>query len=138
MGAQLSSQEYGQTDSFDAAFQNFMAPPPVDRLVEDYASPATDSKPPAKLVPVVDGYKWRKYGQKQVKGQKYPRNYYKCTFPDCSVKKFVEYGEDGRERVTYKGDHIHDPSHIVKLNAQDQKSFKSAISETALVKFCKY
>jgi hypothetical protein len=78
-----------------------------------------------------DGYKWRKYGQKQVKGSDYPRNYYKCTFPGCSVKKYVEKcEEDGKtlERVHYRGgEHTHDPSRITRLNAIDQSSFKQSV-----------
>lgn len=83
-----------------------------------------------------DGYKWRKYGQKSVKGSDYPRNYYKCTFPGCTVKKYVEkYEEDGKvlEKVTYKGgDHTHDPSRITRVNATDQTSFKQSVLSESL------
>ncbi len=37
-----------------------------------------------------DGYNWRKYGEKNVKGSKYPRSYYKCSTPGCTMKKVVE------------------------------------------------
>lgn len=58
--------------------------------------------------PSYDGYNWRKYGQKQVKGSEYPRSYYKCTHPNCPVKKMVERSLDGKitENV-YKGEHSH-------------------------------
>uniref|UniRef100_A0A0A9D7M5 WRKY domain-containing protein n=1 Tax=Arundo donax TaxID=35708 RepID=A0A0A9D7M5_ARUDO len=36
-----------------------------------------------------DGYNWRKYGQKYVKGSENPRSYYKCTHPNCEVKKAI-------------------------------------------------
>ena len=38
-----------------------------------------------------DGYKWRIYGKKKVKGSEYPRSYYKCTYPNCPAKKKVEH-----------------------------------------------
>jgi len=83
------------------------------------------------IVSATDGYKWRKYGQKSVKGSEFPRNYYKCTFPGCTVKKYVEkYEEDGKvlERVSYKGgEHTHDPSRITRLNAADQTTFKQSV-----------
>lgn len=84
-----------------------------------------------------DGYKWRKYGQKSVKGSDHPRSYYKCTYPGCAVKKYTEkYEEDGKvlERVMYKGgEHTHDPSRFTRVNATDQNSFKqSVLSENSL------
>lgn len=55
-----------------------------------------------------DGYNWRKYGQKQVKGSEYPRSYYKCTNPNCQVKKKVERSQDGQiTEIIYKGAHNH-------------------------------
>ncbi|XWS27659.1 hypothetical protein CRYUN_Cryun25bG0000500 [Craigia yunnanensis] len=59
-------------------------------------------------VPSEDGYNWRKYGQKQVKGSEYPRSYYKCTHPTCQVKKKVERSHEGHiTEIIYKGAHNH-------------------------------
>ncbi|ONM59107.1 WRKY transcription factor SUSIBA2 isoform X2 [Zea mays] len=55
-----------------------------------------------------DGYNWRKYGQKHVKGSENPRSYYKCTHPNCEVKKLLERSLDGQiTEVVYKGHHNH-------------------------------
>ncbi|XP_051131468.1 probable WRKY transcription factor 33 [Andrographis paniculata] len=55
-----------------------------------------------------DGYNWRKYGQKQVKGSENPRSYYKCTFPNCPTKKKVERNLEGHiTEIVYKGSHNH-------------------------------
>ncbi|KAI4310736.1 hypothetical protein MLD38_035689 [Melastoma candidum] len=55
-----------------------------------------------------DGYNWRKYGQKQVKSSEYPRSYYKCTHPNCPMKKKVERSFDGQiTEIVYKGEHNH-------------------------------
>lgn len=55
-----------------------------------------------------DGYNWRKYGQKLVKGSEFPRSYYKCTHPNCEVKKLFERSHDGKiTEIIYKGTHDH-------------------------------
>lgn len=55
-----------------------------------------------------DGYNWRKYGQKHVKGSEYPRSYYKCTHQNCPVKKKVERSHEGHiTEIIYKGAHNH-------------------------------
>ena len=62
----------------------------------------------AELGPSKDGYCWRKYGQKQVKGSEHPRSYYRCTAPNCPVRKKVELStETGVESSSYSGTHNH-------------------------------
>ncbi|XP_071722615.1 probable WRKY transcription factor 3 [Rutidosis leptorrhynchoides] len=75
--------------------------------------------------PAEDGYNWRKYGQKQVKGSEYPRSYYKCTHPKCPVKKKVERSLDGQvTEIIYKGQHNHEPP-------QPNKRLKENHTETS-------
>ncbi|KAJ1293523.1 hypothetical protein BS78_01G074800 [Paspalum vaginatum] len=58
-----------------------------------------------------DGYRWRKYGQKVVKGNTRPRSYYKCTADNCNVRKQIERASTDPRCVltTYTGRHNHDP-----------------------------
>ncbi|KAK1567576.1 hypothetical protein Q3G72_013782 [Acer saccharum] len=75
---------------------------------------------------VNDGYRWRKYGQKLVKGNPNPRNYYRCSKSGCPVKKHVERASHDQKLVitTYEGRHDHDmpPSRTVTHNAAGQNS----------------
>ncbi|KAJ0622398.1 putative transcription factor WRKY family [Helianthus annuus] len=56
-----------------------------------------------------DGYKWKKYCTKYVKGNPNPRIYFRCTTPDCPVKKRVERAPNDIKSVitTYERKHNH-------------------------------
>ena len=76
--------------------------------------------------PADDGYNWRKYGQKQVKGSDFPRSYYKCTNPACPVKKKVERSVDGQvTEIIYKGQHNHEPPQNNKRGRDNNGSCSS-------------
>ncbi|KAI3691657.1 hypothetical protein L6452_31458 [Arctium lappa] len=93
-------------------------PPPIPHHTTTKQSPEFSNSgshhsqhpPVAADKPTEDGYNWRKYGQKQVKGSEYPRSYYKCTHQNCPVKKKVERNLDGLvTEIIYKGEHNHQP-----------------------------
>ncbi|TKY71019.1 WRKY transcription factor 41 [Spatholobus suberectus] len=59
---------------------------------------------------LVDGYSWRKYGQKDILSSKYPRSYYRCTFrktKGCCATKQVQRSEEDPTiiGITYRGSH---------------------------------
>ncbi|CAN6824379.1 unnamed protein product [Brassica oleracea] len=76
-----------------------------------------------------DGYNWRKYGQKQVKGSENPRSYYKCTFPNCPTKKKVETSLEGQiTEIVYKGSHNHPkPQSTRRSSSSSSSTFHSAV-----------
>ncbi|KAG5550889.1 hypothetical protein RHGRI_009356 [Rhododendron griersonianum] len=84
------------------------SPPPDDQQDEDADQRGGGDTMAGGGAPSDDGYNWRKYGQKQVKGSEYPRSYYKCTHPNCPVKKKVERSHEGHiTEIIYKGAHNH-------------------------------
>nr|QIL87954.1 putative WRKY transcription factor 2 [Lilium longiflorum] len=91
------------SDSFTGKEQS----PSLDDQADGEADPREFSSV-ATSAPAEDGYNWRKYGQKQVKGSEFPRSYYKCTHHNCQVKKKVECNHEGHvPEITYKGGHSH-------------------------------
>eukprot|EP01088_Endostelium_zonatum_P012063 TRINITY_DN2622_c0_g1_i3.p1 TRINITY_DN2622_c0_g1~~TRINITY_DN2622_c0_g1_i3.p1 ORF type:complete len:126 (-),score=23.96 TRINITY_DN2622_c0_g1_i3:360-737(-) len=75
-----------------------------------------------------DGYHWRKYGQKNVKGSRYPRSYYKCTEKDCPVKKQVE--QSGSTMInTYEGTHNHKAPGLEENQRKRRKRRRSNSNE---------
>ncbi|KAL6547016.1 WRKY Transcription Factor [Orobanche minor] len=84
------------------------SPPLDEQQNEDEDQISSDQDPSAGGDGAEDGYNWRKYGQKHVKGSKYPRSYYKCTHQSCPVKKKVERSREGHiTEIIYKGAHNH-------------------------------
>ncbi|KAL6534874.1 WRKY transcription factor [Orobanche gracilis] len=82
----------------------------IEVNMEEYVDGADCRKSPGYVGISGDGYRWRKYGQKMVKGIPHPRNYYRCTSAGCAVRKHIERAVDNTNAVviTYKGVHDHD------------------------------
>ncbi|XP_039047691.1 probable WRKY transcription factor 33 isoform X1 [Hibiscus syriacus] len=84
---------------------------------------------------VEDGYNWRKYGQKLVKGSENPRSYYKCTYPNCPTKKKVERSLDGQiTEIVYKGSHNHPKPQLMR-GSQASSSNSAEISDQSVGSF---
>lgn len=72
---------------------------------------------------VDDGYSWRKYGQKDILGAKFPRSYYRCTFRHthgCFAAKQVQRSCDDPSLldITYRG--AHTCNHGLQRNHKEQ------------------
>jgi WRKY transcription factor 33 len=78
-----------------------------------------------------DGYSWRKYGQKHVKGSENPRSYYKCTYKNCPTKKKVEKNEQGETtKIVYKGSHNHPLPVATRRNSNSTSQYLLNESKT--------
>ncbi|TKY64051.1 WRKY transcription factor 41 [Spatholobus suberectus] len=75
-----------------------------------------------------DGYSWRKYGQKDILGAKFPRGYYRCTYrhvQGCLATKQVQKSDIDPMicEITYKGRHTcTQASHLNKAVAPPSKT----------------
>ncbi|XP_073032985.1 WRKY transcription factor 55-like [Primulina eburnea] len=79
----------------------------VDKVVKKVAAPQMGNNE----TPPEDGFKWKKYGQKEILGHAYPRSYYICTqqkLRHCPAKKQVQRldNEPFVFEVTYRNNHI--------------------------------
>ncbi|XP_061353020.1 probable WRKY transcription factor 53 [Gastrolobium bilobum] len=69
-----------------------------------------------------DGYSWRKYGQKDILGAKFPRGYYRCTrrnVQGCLATKQVQRSDEDPTiiEVTYRGRHTcTQAKHLIKAS----------------------
>lgn len=113
---QFSSIKSGPEPEFAPQVQTFSPEisttrtnmPSNNALVSDHIPYAQPSQYLREQRKSEDGYNWRKYGQKQVKGSENPRSYYKCTYPSCPTKKKVETTLEGCvTEIVYKGSHNH-------------------------------
>ena len=79
---------------------------------------------------IQDEFKWRKYGQKQVKGSNFPRNYYKCTVSGCPAKKHTEYllveGKNSLKHI-YINEHVHPPPNSNRISINNQNTFRQTV-----------
>ncbi|XP_062027121.1 probable WRKY transcription factor 53 [Rosa rugosa] len=81
--------------------------------------------------PHEDGHSWRKYGQKDILGAKYPRSYYRCTFrntQNCWATKQVQRSDEDPTifEITYKGKHTcsHGSTSVPPPPSPEQKEQK--------------
>ncbi|KAK4758538.1 hypothetical protein SAY87_019839 [Trapa incisa] len=90
-----------QLDSREASKKRKMLPKWTDQV---------RISPDAGLEGPQDGYSWRKYGQKDILGAKYPRSYYRCTYrntQNCPANKQVQRSDHDHTmfEITYRGKH---------------------------------
>jgi WRKY transcription factor 33 len=104
-----SQQQESRAEFSFPSFNNNDTAAVVQQQEQQQAAPEAKQSGVASSNKLEDGYNWRKYGQKQVKGSENPRSYYKCTHHSCSMKKKVERSlADGRvTQIVYKGAHNH-------------------------------
>ena len=86
----------------------------------------TMENPPETL----DGFRWRKYGQKNIKSaSQVARSYYRCTRPNCPARKQVD--ENGL--VKYENAHNHEKPSLLSRSGQQQSKQSRKQQQRVLV-----
>ncbi|XP_047306976.1 WRKY transcription factor 1-like [Impatiens glandulifera] len=94
-------KDYLQDDNVDAKALSVVSE--IEQVEKTSSYKIPDNK-----ASLEDGYNWRKYGQKHVKGNGFVRSYYRCTYPNCLAKRQIERSCDGPITDTvYLGQHEH-------------------------------
>ncbi|KAL6655843.1 hypothetical protein ACP70R_006669 [Stipagrostis hirtigluma subsp. patula] len=95
------------SDAADVPFKNAKK---SRKMMEKRKHQVRVSSPGAGEIPIDDGHSWRKYGQKEILGAKYPRGYYRCTHrhsQGCTATKQVQRADADPTLfdVFYHGEH---------------------------------
>ncbi|KAI3806268.1 hypothetical protein L1987_22167 [Smallanthus sonchifolius] len=133
------------SNQYEKTFVQSEHSPPIQSFSPEIATIQTDSNSQTQSFPSgyetsnqslqkksEDGYNWRKYGQKQVKGSENPRSYYKCTYPNCSMKKKLETNLDGQiTEIVYKGSHNHPKPQSTRRSSSSSASNNLQMSQAS-------
>ncbi|KAE8722751.1 putative WRKY transcription factor 33 [Hibiscus syriacus] len=129
-GKNMVKSEYNQMQSFSPEIANIQSS--SQSFQSDYGNYQKQSQSIRGNRKSDDGYNWRKYGQKQVKGSENPRSYYKCTYPNCPTKKKVERSLDGQiTEIVYKGSHNHPKPQLTRRSSASSSSIAIQTSSAA-------
>ncbi|KAE8667495.1 putative WRKY transcription factor 33 [Hibiscus syriacus] len=141
-GKNMVKSEYNQMQSFSPEIANIQSNSQSQSFQSDYGNyQQQQSQSIRGNRKSDDGYNWRKYGQKQVKGSENPRSYYKCTYPNCPTKKKVERSLDGQiTEIVYKGSHNHPKPQSTRRSSasiaiQTSSAASSEIQEHSLITY---
>lgn len=104
--SQLSGNGSPQSENYG----NQSSTPKKRKLMPTWTDHARVSSDNGFEGPIDDGYSWRKYGQKDILGAKYPRSYYRCTHrstQNCWATKQVQRSDDDPTlfEIIYRGKH---------------------------------
>ncbi|KAF5731782.1 WRKY transcription factor 90 [Tripterygium wilfordii] len=91
-----------------------------------WVCPGRVERPPV----AVDGHSWRKYGQKQILGSKFPRGYYRCTHRDsqgCLATKQLQQSDNDPAifLVNYRGTHTCSHLEPIMISVEEPRDRKS-------------
>ncbi|KAF0896412.1 hypothetical protein E2562_024287 [Oryza meyeriana var. granulata] len=122
---------YGEHSCDHSAHSDVRPATPKVRKTMRRRSTQVRTSPVLHVNPVDDGYSWRKYGQKDILGTKYPRAYFRCAHRNtkgCMATKQIQRtdGDPLLFDVLYHGDHICDQIQMGRLNEQVRWSPSSA------------